>query len=810
MSMNQDEKANIVVSVFRNFWDKEPRSSTLEAMVEAIRSDERTRELTAGYRRQRLDALKNESMLFAVPCIFEGGKAHQHVVSLTGMSMVDFDHVNSLTIEHSPLNIEHSPLTIEHSPLTIEHSPLNIEHSPFLPCKRPKVERTIAAPTDAVVNNGQCSMVNVQWLKRKLCSDPHTLLCYTTISGEGLRVLYRYELDTTYDLKQQMLFYKKAFAVGNAYYEQLIGAQADGQCKNVTRLSVVAHDAEVYYNPAAEAFTAEWIEQQWLSAAKTQKEDRRRDREQKRIQARYDQTIRREVEAEGGVYAAGSHNDYVMRVGYKLNQFGFSQEAAVEWAAATFADYDKAASVVASCYNTQPEQHASRGGRKRSIAQDTGQNGFASVEEIEAFLTEHVQLRRNVISSRVEYKIETPPLAPPLEGRGAATALAVDEQDAAVPRPFRGGVRGGALNWQPISDTKVNSLWKELSKTRRVFVHDIYRIIESDYVPEYHPFREYLEGALPQPLPKGRGEPPDYIRELAETVRVKGGPDEQELFYRYLKKWLVAMVAAWVDESVVNNVILVLIGEQGSYKTTWFNYLLPPELKQYFYTKTNSNRMSKDDLLTLAQYGLVCCEELDTMSPRDLNQLKAAVTMPSINERAAYAHYHEHRGHIASFCGTGNSVQFLSDPTGNRRWLPFEVEYIHNPRDHPFNYRGIYAQAYRLYREGFQFWFNQDEIRQLSRHNEHYETPKLERELVDVYFRQPRELEGGEFMPVSRAMQIVGGNTIRGLNEVRLGRAFRDLGFRSKRTCQGRGYLVVCRTADEIKVRQRMLAAADG
>lgn len=147
------------------------------------------------------------------------------------------------------------------------------------------------------------------------------------------------------------------------------------------------------------------------------------------------------------------------------------------------------------------------------------------------------------------------------------------------------------------------------------------------------------------------------------------------------------MVAAWVDDSVVNNVILVLIGEQGSYKTTWFNYLLPPRLKSYFYTKTNANRMTKDDLMTLAQYGLVCCEELDTMSPKDLNQLKAAVTMPSIDERAAYAHYHEHRAHIASFCGTGNNVQFLSDPTGNRRWLPFEVEQITNPRLHPSTIR---------------------------------------------------------------------------------------------------------------------------
>ena len=691
------------VSVFRNFWDKEPRSSTLEAMVEAIRSDERTRELTLGFRQHRLDSLKNESMLFAVPCVFEGGKAQKHVVRLTGVSMVDFDHADQLTIE-----------------------------------------------------NG----------KQKIIADPHTLLCYTTISGEGLRVLYRYELDKGFELKQQMQFYKKAFAVGNAYYERLTGAVADEKCKNVTRLTVVAHDEAVYYNPQAEVFTAEWIGREWEQMLQPMKENRKRNRELARIRTLYQNTIRPEVESEGAVYAPGTHNDYVMRVGYRLNQFGFSQDAATEWAVAEFADYDKAAIVIASCYE-KTEEHGSRGGQKRCYGKDTDSRGFASVEEIEAFLTEHVKLRRNVITSRTEF---------------------LDE-----------------VTWRPISDTKVNSLWKDMSKARRVNVQDIYRIIESDFVREFHPFREYLDSLTPSPNGEGR----DYIHELAETVRVKGRDEEQELFYLYLKKWLVAMVAAWVDESVVNNVILVLIGEQGSYKTTWFNYLLPLELKQYFYTKTNSNRMTKDDLLTLAQYGLVCCEELDTMSPRDLNQLKAAVTMPSIDERAAYAHYHEHRKHIASFCGTGNNVQFLSDPTGNRRWLPFEIEQIRNPRDHPFSYEGIYAEAYRLYRSGFQFWFDQNEIRRLSRHNEHYETPKQERELVDVFFRKPRELEGGEFMPVSRAMQIVGGNTVQTLSDVRLGRAFRDLGFTCKRNSQGRGYIVVCRTAEEIKARQHMLAACD-
>ena len=215
-----------------------------------------------------------------------------------------------------------------------------------------------------------------------------------------------------------------------------------------------------------------------------------------------------------------------------------------------------------------------------------------------------------------------------------------------------------------------------------------------------------------------------------------------------LKKWLVAMVAAWISPDVVNNVILVLIGEQGAYKTTWFNYLLPPQLKHYFYTKTNANRMSKDDFLTLTQYAFVCCEELDTMRPAELNQLKATVTMTSIDERAAYAYYHEHRKHIASFCGTGNNPQFLSDPTGNRRWLPFEVESIVSPPDHPFPYEGIYSQALALYKSGFQYWFTKEEIMQLNSHNRKFEAPHLEQELVDLFFRKPLDHEHGEFMSV--------------------------------------------------------------
>jgi len=392
---------------------------------------------------------------------------------------------------------------------------------------------------------------------------------------------------------------------------------------------------------------------------------------------------------------------------------------------------------------------------------------LATVDDIKAFMADRIMLRYNVITGRIEYRLPSS-----------------YEHDGTC--------------WQPINDRIVNSLWTELSAQKPARVQDIFRVIESDYTPEYNPFLFYLDH-----LPKWDGN--DHILAMSVSVSVKGSVEEQMLFADYLKKWLVGMVAAWIDPTVVNNVILVLIGEQGSYKTTWFNYLLPPQLSNYFYTKTNSSCVGRDDLITLAQYGLICWEELDTMNARELNQLKAAVTMTSIDERAAYAHFHEHRAHIASFCGTGNNVQFLSDPTGNRRWLPFEVESIESPRDHPFNYEGIYSQAYALYNAGFQYWFSRDEILKLQIHNKQFETPRLELELIDVFFRKPGVGEYGEFMSVARALQIIGGNITQKLNTYSLGRAFKDMGYERVVRNHIRGYIVVQRSPEEIKARQRML-----
>ena len=417
------------------------------------------------------------------------------------------------------------------------------------------------------------------------------------------------------------------------------------------------------------------------------------------------------------------------------------------------------------------------------------QEKYAVPEEIKAMLDSRVSLRYNEVRGRTE-----------IHWLSQGPVLHEDEQGLLT---IFGGEGGATDGYSDLDDRDVNTLWTELCREKPVVKQHLQNVIESDYVPSYHPFRFYLEH-----LPPWREDDGDNILLLAMSVNVKGGSDEQMLFYQCLKKWLVGMVASWVEPKVVNHEMLVLIGEQGTYKTTWFSHLLPPTLHDYFYTKTNSGLVSKDDLLTLAQYGLVCWEELDTMQPKELNKLKAAMTMPSINERAAYARYHENRPHLASFCGTGNNVQFLSDTTGTRRWLPFEVESIESPLATPFDYDGIYSQAYALYKQGFQYWFSPGEIRKMQSHNEQFETVHSELELVDLHFRKPKANERREMVSATMALQMIGGNMSYMLNKEKIGHAFKKLGFEYMRTSSQRGYIAVHRSGLEMEEYRRSLAEA--
>ena len=590
----------------------------------------------------------------------------------------------------------------------------------------------------------------VSRMLEQLKDDPYWLLAYVTLSGKGLRIIFRVEGVT------DQSSYQKAFYQGNDHYCQLFGiTDFDGAVKDATRCSALCHDPNALFREEAKVFLVDYdkvaVGEVW-------------------------NRVELQLSNQGYAYEAGRHNEYISQAGYALNRFGVSETDATKWLQHRFVDYDptRIESHIRSCYSNRTHEHGTLqpvGKQKtaRKKAAKTEQPRYIPVTEIETCLAELADFRWNEITRMTEIRWK-------------------DKEDG----------------FRPLTDRDEGTLWSRINKQQKPMrFNDLRLVLGSEFVPVFHPFKAYFYG-----LPKWQEGDTDYIGQLAATVHLADeSPEAARTFRQCLQKWLVAMVAGFLSDRV-NHEVLVLIGKQGIYKTTWFHFLLPPELRNYYVAKNNSRRMSKDDRLLMAEAGLICLEEIVTMTDEEVDQIKAAVSLPQVVERAAYARNKEVRPHLASFCGTGNHLNFLTDITGNRRWLPFEVENILSPYDHPLDYTGLYSQVMYLWQSGFPYWFDQNEIRELAAHVSRFEAPNLEEELILKHFRLPLPGEAYEVYSVADVLGVINLELKAPLSHTKVGVLMNKLGFKSVRTRKARGYMVYRYCVDEIS-RNRKVSATN-
>lgn len=619
-------------------------------------------------------------------------------------------------------------------------------------------------------------------LRDRAASDPHTAMAYVTVS-QGLRLIFPYDMPEGLTPKEQTAHYAKVCAAANSHYARILGlpdSLFDNAVAKPVQLSALAFDPGVFLTSrpalpftASEAQTA-WNARQTAGSTKARNRQKTGCAAAKRLDKLYNNTVAPALADQGSTFTPNNRNNHLRDTACWLNRRGEPCAAVAAWATQRFAqdDFtdDEIRKTIEGVYTRYADEHATEKPGKDKTPQ------WATVDDIKTFLAAHARFRHNDITARTE-----------MAGN--------DNSD-----------------WHPFTDRDLNTLWTQMSQHQRTNINDIDHIIRSDYAPRFNPLTDYLNQlehsarATADIFTDDDGSPcvtldgRDPIAELAATVTVKGGTDAQRLWLHCLRLWLTGMVAAWLHEDTVNEIIPVLIGRQGSYKTTWFQHIMPPQLQPYYHTKVDAARLTKDDKLALAEFGLICCEELDTMSPAELNQLKAAVSMRHIEERAAYARFKERRPHVASFCGTGNNLQFLTDHTGNRRWMPFEVERIQPPQQTCHHHDLVFLQALLLHRNGFRHWLDADTMLLQEQHNRRFETPPLEAELADLYFRKPTETETGEFITATRALQIMGTSITQKLTPAHVGRAFTELGFKRAKSKGRYGYIVIPRTPEEIRL----------
>ena len=400
------------------------------------------------------------------------------------------------------------------------------------------------------------------------------------------------------------------------------------------------------------------------------------------------------------------------------------------------------------------------------------------------------------------------------------------EDGSAYSLEFRGKER-----WRNLTDKDINTMVCQcvMECGVNISVTEMWTALKSDMVPAVHPLRDWLNGLHPWSSCE-----PDWIDMVASQVHVmdasatdrceapvdrhsvavdgRSATPVDRLWRVCFKKWFVAMVASWMKDEVVNHTVLVLVGRQGIYKTTWLDRLMPPELRAYSSKLPLSGQISKDDRLRLCENGLLNIDELDAICGREMNIVKSLLTSTDVNERAAYGRLKERRVRLASFCASTNNREFLTDVTGNRRWLPFEVESIQNPFDDFILYDRLYAQAKAYVECGyFAYWFDLDEIEVLEKHNEKFRAQENEEELLKVYFAVPAaDSTNAKFLTTAEISEklISAGNIKRPISLSRLGMILGQQGFVASRqgTPARRGWIVYERDSEEINAERKLLS----
>ncbi len=310
---------------------------------------------------------------------------------------------------------------------------------------------------------------------------------------------------------------------------------------------------------------------------------------------------------------------------------------------------------------------------------------------------------------------------------------------------------------------------------------DVSRLLLSQQIADFHPFSDYVEK-----LPEWDGV--DRVSELARRV------SDEALWVSGFHRWMLGMVAQWMklEGQCANAVAPLLVStEQGRCKSTFCSIILPEELQRFYIDKFDLTSVSGCEQ-KLSQFGLINMDEFDRYSVRSMANLKNLMQLKKLTFRKSHRSYYSQLPRIASFIGTSNQKELLTDTTGSRRFLCVEVKgKIDCSRP---DYAQLYAQLKAELLAGERYWFTSEEEKEIQENNRYFYRQSPEQEIFFRCFRLPKE--GEEAMLLSPTeifcrLQKKYPAAFRGSNVVNMGRMLIGLGVERVRTRYGSAYRVV-------------------
>ena len=310
---------------------------------------------------------------------------------------------------------------------------------------------------------------------------------------------------------------------------------------------------------------------------------------------------------------------------------------------------------------------------------------------------------------------------------------------------------------------------------------DVSRLLLSQQIVDFHPFSDYVEK-----LPEWDGV--DRVSELAQRV------SDASVWVNGFHRWMLGMVAQWMklDGQCANAMAPLLIStEQGRCKSTFCSLLLPEELQGFYIDKFDlSSESGCEQKLSL--FGLINMDEFDRYSVRSMATLKNLMQMKKLTFRKSHRSYYSQLPRIASFIGTSNQKELLTDTTGSRRFLCVEV--THQIDCTKPDYAQLYAQLKAELLAGERYWFTSEEEKEIQANNQAFYKHSPEQELFFKCFRIPSAEEEGirlSSTDIFCRLQKRFPAAFRGRSVSNMGRILLAMGVERTRTREGSFYRVV-------------------
>ncbi len=593
-------------------------------------------------------------------------------------------------------------------------------------------------------------------IKSAAVASPFTYACFISPGNNGLKILIRTDA--------KLENHTAAFNELKLYYEDLLNFPIDPSGKDVTRLCFFSYDPELYINSSSETLSTRttMIDNDIINVV-NQLEQHQID-----LTNDYKDWLNIGFALADGLGEGG--REYFHRISqistkYEKSSCDNQFDKCVK---------SKNSGVSAKTLFYLAKQHGIDISPVKSfdLTEKAASNPEVQVEEpvkkkkkknvidqIEQYLTSCTTMRYNIVSGIIEVKNTITQEFMPLDDYLENSLL-----------------RGLLKNNIPCNSTRLKS------------------IINSNYSKKYDPFKEYFNQ-----LPSWDGET-DYILQLSQTISATDNQFWQNCF----KKWLVASVASLLTPKIVNHTAIIFSGPQGVGKTTWMENLCPPALRSYLYSGT-INPTNKDTLIHLTECWLINMDELENMNRTEIGTLKEVITKSTIRTRRAYGHNNETLPRRASFMGSVNTSQFLNDSTGSRRFLCFEV--IDIDYKNQIDIDNVYSQALALFHQGFKFYFDKNEIGEITANNEQYQVKTIEEELLLTWFRKPEPNETPLYLPTSQILHkltIYSKVSTTTGNAITLGKALKKHNFQRIKKKGNYVYSVIELTLDQVERENRI------